>query len=159
MAKHAERKELVADGPLEESDLETLVGYNLKRAYIVVQEDFREAVGKDGLSARVFSALSLTVNYPNVTQSELARMMGIERSGLVAIVDDLEDRKYLQRAQVPGDRRVQALVPTDLGRKAYRDAIATVRAHEDTLLSNLSTSEKDTLLELLKKIRRVGETE
>lgn len=139
---------------LETSDLEDLVGYNLKRAYIVVQNDFREVLGKDGLSGRVFSALSLVVKFPNITQSELARMIGIERSGLVAIVDELEERGYLRRAAVPGDRRVQALVPTDAGRQAYAHAISVVRAHEDNLLAGLSSKEKATLLELLKKIRK-----
>mgnify|MGYP001602657296 CR=1 FL=1 len=71
-------------------DLDDLVGYNLKRAYVIVQSDFRAALGRDGLSPRVFSALSLVVQFPNITQSELARMLGIERSGLVAIVDDLK---------------------------------------------------------------------
>ncbi len=134
-------------------ELEDLIGYNLKRAYIVVQADFREAVGEDGLSARVFSALSLIVKFPNITQSELARMMGIERSGLVAIVDELEGHGYLQRTSVPGDRRVQALVPTDQGRVAYAEAIAVVSAHEQRLLSAMTEKEQATLLSLLRKIR------
>lgn len=138
----------------ETSDLEDLVGYNLKRAYIVVQTDFRDALGQDGLSARVFSALSLTIKFPNITQSELARRMGIERSGLVSIVDELETRGYLNRAAVPGDRRVQALVPTDAGRAAYGRAIDIVRAHEDKLLDDMTSDERATLLKLLKKIRK-----
>lgn len=142
------------DYEVESSDLEDLIGYNLKRAYIIVQTDFREALGKDGLSARVFSALSLTVKFPNITQSELARMMGIERSGLVAIVDELEERGYVKRAAVPGDRRVQALVPTDIGRQAYGSAIDIVRAHEDRLFVGMTAAEKTTLLGLLKKVRQ-----
>lgn len=137
------------------SDLDDLIGYNLKRAYMVVQADFREALGQDGLSPRVFSALSLTVQMPNITQSSLARELGIERSGLVAIVDELESRQYLVRTAVPGDRRVQALVPTDAGRKAYADAVATVRAHETRLLSSLTRGERESLLRMLQKIRRI----
>lgn len=139
----------------QESDLEDLIGYNLKRAYVIVQTDFRETLGDDGLSARVFSALSLTVRYPNISQSELARMMGIERSGLVAVVDELEQRGYLVRATVPGDRRVQALVPTEAGQAAYAQAFAQVRAHEQRLFADLSQEEQRCLLALLKKIRRM----
>lgn len=142
------------DHKVEASDLEDLIGYNLKRAYVIVQTDFRDALGQDGLSARVFTALSLTVKYPNITQSALARMMGIERSGLVAIVDALEARGYVQRAPVPGDRRVQALVPTDDGRQAYGEAMKVVRAHEDRLFAAMTEAEKSTLLTLLKKIRQ-----
>ena len=153
MARTALRRSHQNDPALDASDLEDLIGYNLKRAYVIVQADFRAALGDDGMSPRVFSALSLCVRYPNITQSELARMMGIERSGLVAIVDELEAKKHLQRVPVPSDRRVQALVPTDAGRAAYDAAIDAVRAHEDRLFSDMSTEEKDTLLSLLKKIR------
>lgn len=139
--------------PVENPDLEDLVGYNLKRAYMTVQSDFRKTLGKDGLSARSFSALSLIVQNPEVTQSELSRLLGIERSGLVAIVDDLEARKYISRTKVPGDRRVQALVPMKAGTNAYAKALTKVRAHESTLLSGLKDTEKKTLLKLLKKVR------
>ncbi|WP_439525006.1 MarR family winged helix-turn-helix transcriptional regulator [Marivita sp.] len=138
---------------VETPDLEEFIGYNLKRAYVIVQADFRRALGEDGFAPRVFSALSLVVQYPNVTQSGLARMLGIERSGLVAIVDELEGRGLLKRTHVPGDRRVQALVPTAAGSKAYAEARTAVRAHEDRLLANLSDAEKSTLLALLAKIR------
>jgi DNA-binding MarR family transcriptional regulator len=147
----------LADAENLSSDLEDLVGYNLKRAYLVVQDDFRAALGQDGLSPRVFSALSLAMEHTNVTQSELARLLGVERSGLVAIVDDLESRGFLTRTSVPGDRRVQALVPTQAGRDAYAAAAATVRAHEDKLFSDLKADEKQNLMRLLKKIRHMGQ--
>ena len=138
---------------VETPDLEEFIGYNLKRAYVIVQADFRRTLGEDGFAPRVFSALSLVVQYPNVTQSGLARMLGIERSGLEAIVDELERRGLIKRTTVPGDRRVQALVPTGKGKTAYAEARAAVRAHEDRLLSNLSDEEKATLMALLGKIR------
>lgn len=142
-----------ADDEQVPSDLEEFVGYNLKRAYVIVQSDFRQALGEDGMAPRVFSALSLVVQFPNITQSGLARLLGIERSGLVAIVDDLEHRGFLNRTHVPGDRRVQALVPTAAGQASYAAALAAVRRHEDALLSDMSASEKQTLLTLLRKIR------
>ena len=154
MARHSAQRADDVDDEADASDLEGLIGYNLKRAYVIVRTDFRETLGEDGLSARVFSALSLAVRYPNITQSELARRMGIERSGLVAIVDELEGRDYLKRAAVPGDRRVQALLPTEAGRQAYSEAIKAVRAHEDRLFSGMTRAERETLLTLLKKIRR-----
>jgi DNA-binding MarR family transcriptional regulator len=137
----------------DRSDLEDLVGYNLKRAYVVIQNDFRKALGKDGLGPRVFSALSYVVQFPNITQSELARKLGIERSGLVAIIDELEERSYLNRTTVPNDRRVQALVPTISGINAYDAAFSAVSAHEAHLLGDMSEGETAQLIELLKKIR------
>ena len=154
MAKPASTRSSSPQPDLENSDLEELIGYNLKRAYVIVRADFRDALGENGLSARVFAALSLTVEYPNITQSELARLMGIERSGLVAIIDELEQKNFVRRAPVPGDRRVQALVPTKSGRLAYFEAIEIVRAHEKRLFANLSEAERASLLAILKKIRQ-----
>lgn len=133
--------------------LDEFLGYNLKRAYLILQADFRSALGEDGLGPRGFSALSLVVQFPNVTQSALARMLGIDRSGLVAIIDDLERRGLARREAVPGDRRAQALLPTPAGRAAHAEAVATVRAHEDRLLAGFSTDERQTLMALLRRIR------
>lgn len=159
MAAQARIQDVDGDDEHAISDLEQFVGYNLKRAYVIVQADFRNALGQDSLAPRVFSALSLVVQFPHISQSKLARRLGIERSGLVAIVDELEGLGYLSRATVPGDRRVQALVPTAKGRTAYTEALATVRAHEKALLADLSAQEQRTLISLLRRIRIKGEIE
>ncbi|WP_439508933.1 MarR family winged helix-turn-helix transcriptional regulator [Yoonia sp.] len=153
MAPRAVAKQTNAEMPDVVSDLEILIGYNMKRAYVAIQKDFRAALGEGGLSPRTFSALSLVVAHPNISQSSLARLLGIERSGLVAIIDELERRNYLTRSHVPGDRRVQALVATHEGNAAYQATLATVQAHEERLLATLSASEKHTLMQILIKIR------
>ncbi|MCR8827830.1 MarR family winged helix-turn-helix transcriptional regulator [Pseudosulfitobacter koreensis] len=151
------RKALATEAEPSEMALESLVGYNLKRAYVILQNDYRAVMGEHGLSPRVFSALTFVVETPNLTQSDLARRLGIERSGLVAIVDELEGRGYLRRVAVPQDRRVQALSPTDAGVQAYEAALTLVHAHEDRMLQTLDAGERDQLLHLLKKIRETGE--
>lgn len=143
----------------DDSTFETLVGYNLKRAYVIVQNDYRKAMDSTGLSPRAFAAMSFVVSHPGITQADLARRLGIERSGLVAVVDGLEKLGYLQRVPVPGDRRVQALQPTDAGTTAYRDALGRAQAHEAALLDMLTPAETKTLLTLLQKIRTTGDLE
>ena len=151
------RKARADDMDAPEMALETLVGYNLKRAYVIIQSDYRAVMGDEGLSPRVFSALTFVVETPNLTQSDLARRLGIERSGLVAIVDELEGRGYLNRVAVPQDRRIQALAPTDAGVQAYEAALALIHAHEDRVLHMLDAKEREQLVHLLKKIRGNGE--
>jgi len=153
MAPHALAKQTKSETADVASDLETLIGYNMKRAYVAIQKDYRAALGEGGLSPRTFSALSLVAAHPNISQSSLARMLGIERSGLVAIIDELERRRFMNRCHNPGDRRVQALVVTPEGKNAYLATLTTVQAHEERLFANLSETEKSTLMELLIKIR------
>ena len=59
------------------ADLEGLIGYNLKRAYVTVSDDFRRALKHDNLSPRLFSALALVKAHPGLSQSALARQLGI----------------------------------------------------------------------------------
>lgn len=138
----------------DKNDLETFIGYNLKRAYIIIKDDFNKSLGPNGLAPREFSLLSLVVTFPHITQSELARMLGIERSGLVSIVDKLEGANYLQRVVMPSDRRAQALVASDVGKQAYADMLVIVTEHEERLLTDLSADERTELIRLLQKIRR-----
>jgi DNA-binding MarR family transcriptional regulator len=159
MAKRSVKSETVqadADGAAVAA-LEGFIGYNLKRAYVIVRADFRRVLGDDGFSPRAFSALTLVVQFPDVTQTGLAKMLGVERSGLVAIVDDLERRGLVRRGTVKGDRRAQALLPTAAGRRALADATAAVRAHEDALFDGFTAEERATLLTLLRRIRAIGE--
>jgi DNA-binding MarR family transcriptional regulator len=74
-------------------------------------------------------------------------------------VDGLENLGYLKRVPVPGDRRVQALQPTETGNSAYDDALARAQAHEAALLEMLTPAETKTLLTLLQKIRTTGDLE
>ena len=134
--------------------LNTLVGYNLKRAYMIFQDDFRKTLGDSGLTPRAFAVLTLIAEIPDVTQSAISRYLGIERSGLVAIVDDLETRGLVLRVAVPGDRRVQALALTDKGERVHQASVDAVNEHEARLLSVLSTHEQRTLLNLLSRLRQ-----
>lgn len=137
--------------------LDSLIGYNLKRAYMIVQADFRQALGDDGLTPRIFSVLSLVVEAPGITQSELSKMLSIERSGLVAIVDQLESAGYLERIAVPGDRRVQALSPTTKGKAMHASVLKKVRAHETRLFGELDDEERQQIASILRKFRRSHE--
>lgn len=141
-----------------DSAFESLIGYNLKRAYVIVEADFKRSMKQFDLSPRVFAALSFVVTSPGLTQSDLARRLGIERSGLVAIIDELEAREFMKREPVPGDRRVQALRPLPAGLEIYNAAMVRAQSHEDILLGGLDAAEKQTLLTLLGKIRASGET-
>ena len=134
--------------------LDQLIGYNLKRVYILVQNDFRQVLTDDDISPRMFSVLSMSVESAGITQSEVARQLGIERSGLVSIIDDMERRGLLNRMPVEGDRRAQALHPTEEGRAVYERALTAVFGHEERIFSVLSPEERAKLLELLMRVRR-----
>ncbi|MBR3370375.1 MAG: winged helix-turn-helix transcriptional regulator [Rhodobacteraceae bacterium] len=156
------RNTLKQDMPGEDAadrSIETLFGYNLKRAYMIFRDDFRHGVEGAGISPRTMTVLGLIVDCPQITQSDVARQLGIERSGLVAIIDDLEQGGLVRREAVPGDRRSQALLPTPQGRQKLETTMAQARAREKQLLSAFSPQEQAQFLDLLHRLRRSCENE
>lgn len=135
------------------SSLDQLIGYNLKRAYIRFTDDFKANEALQEISPRKFAALSLVAELPNINQSELARKLGIERSGMVKLIDDLEKEGLIARVAVPGDRRSYALVPTADGQVKLARYRQAVRQHEAALLAKFTASDKDKLLELLQRLQ------
>lgn len=149
--------ELAASAAEPMEKLDQLIGYNMKRVYILVQNDFRQVLTDDDISPRMFSVLSMSVESHGITQSEVARQLGIERSGLVSIIDDMERRGLLRRMPVEGDRRAQALHPSEEGRAVYKRALSAVFEHEERFFSVLSQQERELLLGMLMRVRRSAE--
>lgn len=137
---------------LADAALRRYVGYNLKRAYIAIQTDFLATLEEFSLRATTFSALSLIVAAPDMTQSQLAAALSIERSGVVLIVDELEGRDLITRNKVPRDRRTYALRATLAGVQLQGKAAAKVEAHEARLLARLSPEDRANLMRMLAEI-------
>jgi DNA-binding MarR family transcriptional regulator len=86
------------------------------------------------------------------SQQQVALTLGMFASRMVALVDELQDKKLVERLPNAEDRRTYSLVLTDDGRRAL-DAIGRVaREHQDDLLGALSKSERETLAALLLRV-------
>lgn len=132
--------------------LRRFLGYRLKRAYNTLRSDMLVRLAPLGLRITTFSSLLLVVENPGLRQSELASALDIKTSNMVAIIDDLESRKWIVREPMPSDRRALALYATASGKNLCKKAERLTFKHEDNLLSNLTDAELNTLSTLLEKI-------
>ncbi len=132
--------------------LRPLVGYTMKRATNLMQADAARVLEPLGLRITTFSALSVICDTPDVTQSQLAASLNMERSNTVLIIDALEEAGLIGRHRVLTDRRSFALRATLAGVKRRRAALAVLEAHEDVMLGRLTTEERTTLVALLRRI-------
>lgn len=137
---------------LKDNHLRSFAGYNLKRVYLLVRADMMKAIEPLGLRTMTFSALSVVAENPNLTQSQLAQTLKIERSGVVVLVDELEKADLISRNRVDGNRRSYALHTTPAGEVLLKKATRLVQAHEDKMFSDLSIEERATLRGLLDRI-------
>jgi DNA-binding MarR family transcriptional regulator len=129
-----------------------LVGYHLRRAQLAVFQDFARAVGTGELTPGQFGVLIVVERNPGLSQTRLGQTLGIDRSTLVAVIDRLEARGLLERADAPHDRRSYALYISGRGRALLAELAERVRAHDDHVAGDLDAGEKAALIALLCRI-------
>lgn len=134
--------------------LDSLVGYAIRRAQIRVYEDFVASLAAWHITPPRFSALQIIARNPDLKLTDLARILGIARSGAVLLVDALESMELVRRLPSPTDRRAFGLVLTETGRKTLKDATAAVCAHDARIAAGLSDAEQTVLKRLLDKLGR-----
>jgi DNA-binding MarR family transcriptional regulator len=132
--------------------LESLIGYNARRAALAVIEVFMPRMAVYDLRPVDFSVLSLVTHNPGITSRQLCTALGILPPNLVGMVNTLEKRELIRRAPHPKDGRAMGLHLTPTGEKLMRDAERTAAELEAQVAARLSASESRTLIRLLKKV-------
>ncbi|MGH6646754.1 MarR family winged helix-turn-helix transcriptional regulator [Aquabacterium sp.] len=95
--------------------LDTLVGYGVRRAQLALNDLFIQSLAPWNITPPRFSALVIISLNPGLKLTHLAKVLGIARSGAVMLVDALEDLGYVERQDVPEDRRAFGLALTAKG--------------------------------------------
>jgi DNA-binding MarR family transcriptional regulator len=83
------------------------------------------------------------------SQQALSDQLGLLPSRVVAYVDELEDRGYVERRRNPDDRRLHALYLTASGKKVMTKIGELGREHDRLLTVGLDAKQRDTLHQLL----------
>jgi DNA-binding MarR family transcriptional regulator len=86
------------------------------------------------------------------SQQQVAHTLGMFASRMVALVDELQERKLVERLANPADRRTYSLALTAEGRHVLEAVGRVAREHQDVLLAALTKAERDTLAELLLRV-------
>ena len=89
---------------------------------------------------------------PGRSQQALSGQLGLLPSRVVAYVDELEDRGYVERRRNPDDRRLHALHLTASGKKVITKIGELGRQHDRLLTAGLDSQQRDTLHQLLATI-------
>lgn len=132
--------------------LETLVGYNARRAALAVIGLFLERMAVYGLRPVDFSVLSMITHNPGITSRQLCSTLSILPPNLVGMINALAQRGVIERLPHPRDRRAVGLHLTEAGQALMREAEATASELENTATARLSAQERQTLIELLRKV-------
>lgn len=142
--------------PASPSDalLQQFVGYNMKRAYMRIQDHMTETLAPMGLRIGTFSALAVLIDSPGISQTQLSQVLNIKRSGVVVVVDELERAGVIERKPVPGDRRAYSLMVTAAGKHLWHKAEDLVKRHEKQLMAGFTDADLHSLNALLGQAAR-----
>jgi DNA-binding MarR family transcriptional regulator len=149
------RTATISQATIDRGLLPELVGYALRRAQFAVFRDFGRAMAGLAvpLSPGEFGILVLVDRNPALSQTALARAIGVDRSTLVPILDRLERNGLVARKPAPRDRRRHALALGRRGTRLLADYVAAVRKHERRIQRGLTAREGAQLLQLLDRLR------
>ena len=94
------------------------------------------ALRQEGLSLRGYVVLQVASGRP-LPQQSLAACVGLDKTTMVATVDELAAAGLVERLPDPADRRVRLVAVTDAGRAASDRGRAVVADAERELLADL----------------------
>ncbi len=130
-----------------------LIGYQLRRASVVMMADLAEALAPHGLRPGEVTALLTIAANPAITQSELGRHLGIKRANMAPLAATLAARGLIDRTPVDG--RSHGLTLTAAGAALADRARAAVAVHEARFAAALGDQPPGPLIAALAAIRAI----
>ena len=118
-------------------DLDTSPGHLLRRAQQYANDLYTEEQEAKGLTQRQFAVLFAVDQREGMTQTELVRATGIDRSTLADMIVRMQNKDLLQRKRTDEDQRANSVRITTAGRKALRAAMPAVMRSEAKILEAL----------------------
>jgi len=143
------RSAVVAGPPKE---LLSSTTFLLKRLGFSAKDHSHGAFEGTGLSPFHYAVLALLEEDPRETQAAIADALGYDRSHVVRLLDELEERDLVVRKRDPEDRRRHVVKMTPEGRKMLAKLRAIVARLEDHFLAPLDRDERAALHALLVRL-------
>ena len=106
-----------------------------------------------GLRGKHLHVLTL-VSEHQLSQHELAELIGTDRTSMVGVIDDLERLGLAIRKRSETDRRKYLILPTDKAIDTLNHAVSMLDAAEHDLFQTLSPAEHTLLGDIAKRLLR-----
>lgn len=139
-------------GPLDRSP-----SHLLHRTLQVALDLYAEEFGPTGVTQRQFAVLAAVESREGLTQTELVRLTGIDRSTLADMAARMITKGLLERQKSPTDARANSVRLTAEGRAVLLDAQPKMAAVDARLLKLLPGGKRDVFTDLLRDLSATGD--
>jgi DNA-binding MarR family transcriptional regulator len=124
----------------------------LKRLGFLCKDKTIEAFEETGLTPYHHAVLALLEEERPETQAMIADALGYDRSHLVGMLDELEERGLIERRRDPADRRRHLVTLTPEGKRASTRLRGIVKQVEEDFFAPLDAEQRQTLKSLLQEL-------
>jgi len=138
--------------PRKVGPLATSPSHLMHRALQLALDVYAEETGPDGLTQRQFAVLEAASMKAGLTQTELVRMTGIDRSTLADLVTRMTAKGLLERERSTLDARAKAVRLSAEGAARLEAARPLVEAADKRIMALLPKGQRDAFLNQLAEL-------
>jgi DNA-binding MarR family transcriptional regulator len=125
------------------------LGYLLKHAQLRHAELNAAAMRPLGITGRQCAVLIAIDDHEPQSQQDVARRLDVDRTTMVALIDELENKALVSRIPALDDRRKNVVVLTARGRETLTAALTASAEAEKHFLAALSKADAEMFRRLL----------
>ena len=137
---------------MEEQNQSLKVFIVLSRAYRAVSDYTNKYIQASGVNPTEFAVLELLYHKGEQPLQHIGDKILLASGSITYVVDKLETKQLLKRVSCPTDRRVTYAQITEKGKEFLEGIFPEHQERIEHLMNELTTDEKATVIELLKKI-------
>jgi DNA-binding MarR family transcriptional regulator len=134
------------------SRIQQLPTWLISRAYAHSHRLLAEGFAAAGVRGYHYRLLAALDEFGPASQADLGRRTSIDRSDVVAALNELAGRGLIQRAPDPDDRRRNVITITPAGGEQLRTLDQILEGVQEKLLAPLSGADRTQLLRLLTRL-------
>ena len=137
--------------------LERSPSHLLHRALQLALDIYADETGPDAVTQRQYAVLAAVAAHEGLTQTDLVRSTGIDRSTLADLVARMIGKGLLARRRSIADARANTVSLTEAGRAGLEAARPRVAAADARILKLLPTRKRDAFLGVLRDMGKVAQ--
>jgi DNA-binding MarR family transcriptional regulator len=133
-------------------ELRSCTGFLLSRVGIAMKLAAMEEFERGGFNPYSYAVLAVLAEGAKETQATIADTLDLDRSQMVGILDELEERGLIERRRDQTDRRRHMVSITPAGKKQIAKMRTMIKELEDSFLVSLDDDERATMQDFLQRI-------
>jgi DNA-binding MarR family transcriptional regulator len=131
--------------------LRRLPSWLINQLAVVSNRHVAARLGRPGVRTE-YGVLATLTEFGSLSQAQIGRRMGIDRSDMVALINRLEGQELVVRERDPSDRRRNTIRLTTAGKRRLHAIDTQVDLAQNDLLEPLNVAERETLTTLLQRL-------